>query len=513
ERVGTYANPLDVLLADPFALLDKGTYSLYATSSGSGYRVWSSPDLVNWRLRGHAFRRSERSFGRSHFWAPESVKYRGAYYLVYSARGRETSLRLCLAKADSPLGPFKDVAAPWCDVGKAMIDAHVFVDANGTPYLYYSLDCSENRVSEIWAVRLRSDLMAPAAKPVFCVKPSQRWEGPKWNEAPFVMRHAGTYYLMYSGNFYGSRAYAVGYATSQRPLGPWRKFDGNPILRWKKGVSGPGHHSVVRSRDGRERFIVYHTHQQKSGGGKRQLAIDRLRFVSPKAGQGGSARIVVDGPTRAPQPWPSGSPLFASGIGDDFRGRELDRSRWLVFGEVPGDWSLRDGGLVVRTRKGDIHRDKSDLANLFLQYAPHGDFTASVKVTFDGRRNYEQAFLIAWQDHNNYVRFSTAHVDGRRFEVGVEVEGEYRSAIEANGIGAAVHLRLTRAGDRYGFQVSRDGRAWKALGTTHEPRLVDLKIGLGATATISDRRPEAVFERFRIEATRGAARRGRGGAH
>ncbi|MHC4506894.1 MAG: family 43 glycosylhydrolase, partial [Planctomycetota bacterium] len=61
ERVGTYANPLDVLLADPFVLLDKGTYYLYATSSGSGYRVWSSPALVNWRLRGHAFRRSERS--------------------------------------------------------------------------------------------------------------------------------------------------------------------------------------------------------------------------------------------------------------------------------------------------------------------------------------------------------------------------------------------------------------------------------------------------------------------
>lgn len=508
DRVAKYVNPLDVLLADPFVLLDDGTYYLYATSSPAGYRVWTSPDLVNWRLRGHAFRKTGRSFGQRHFWAPEVVKHRGAYYLVYSARGRRKSLRLCLAKADSPLGPFEDVAAPWCDVGKAMIDAHVFVDADGTPYLYYSLDCSENRVSEIWAMKLRDDLMAPAGKPVFCARPSQRWEGPKWNEAPIVLRHEDTYYLMYSGNFYGSRAYAVGYATSSRPLGTWRKFDGNPILKWKKGVSGPGHHCVVPSPDGRERFIVYHTHQQRSGGGRRQLAIDRMRFVR----KGRSVRIAVDGPTHTPQPWPSGSPLFARGGSDDFRGsrgskdKELDRSRWLVFNEVPGDWSIRDGRLVIRTGKGDVHGDKSDLTNLFLQYAPRGDFAASVKVTFDAKRNYEQAFLIAWQDHNNYVRFSTAHVGGRRLEMGVELGGEYRSALEPNDFGATVHMKLTRAGDVYGFQVSRDGRDWKTLGARHEASLVDLKIGLGATSSISDRRPEASFERFVIEHARGTAR-------
>ena len=47
ERVGAYANPLDVLLADPFVLLDRGTYYLYAVSP-PGYRPSSSD---TWEIR------------------------------------------------------------------------------------------------------------------------------------------------------------------------------------------------------------------------------------------------------------------------------------------------------------------------------------------------------------------------------------------------------------------------------------------------------------------------------
>ena len=80
----------------------------------------------------------------------------GAFYLYYNAvgpvAGNRKSHRICVARSHSPLGPFVDVKAPFLDVGSAVIDAEVFVDADRRGYLYYSKDISENPVSEIFVV-------------------------------------------------------------------------------------------------------------------------------------------------------------------------------------------------------------------------------------------------------------------------------------------------------------------------------------------------------------------------
>mgnify|MGYP003344082713 CR=1 FL=1 len=51
-------------------------------------------------------------------------------------------------------------------------------------------------------------------------------------------------------------------ATAGQPLGPWVKDPRNPILasRLDIGVSSPGHNSITHSPDGKEMFIVYHSH-------------------------------------------------------------------------------------------------------------------------------------------------------------------------------------------------------------------------------------------------------------
>jgi hypothetical protein len=46
----------------------------------------------------------------------------------------------------------------------------------------------------------------------------QPWEGPVV-EAPFMWKHAGRYYLFYSGNGYKSPEYAVGYAVADHITG------------------------------------------------------------------------------------------------------------------------------------------------------------------------------------------------------------------------------------------------------------------------------------------------------
>jgi len=109
---------------------------------------------------------------------------------------------------------------------------------------------------------------------------------------------------MYSAHVFSDPDYAVGYATAKSPLGSWSKAKENPILKRTKIVSGPGHNSVIASPDGKEPFVVYHTHKNLAGGHERELNIDRLYIVD---GADGKVRLRVDGPTRRPMCMPSGA--------------------------------------------------------------------------------------------------------------------------------------------------------------------------------------------------------------
>src|SRR3546814_14527931 len=51
------------------------------------------------------------------------------------------------------------------------------------------------------------------------------------NEGPYVLKHQGLYYLIYSGNGYTSQEYGIGFSVADGPAGPWRKYAGNPILQ------------------------------------------------------------------------------------------------------------------------------------------------------------------------------------------------------------------------------------------------------------------------------------------
>jgi beta-xylosidase len=311
----TYANPLNVDVADPFIIRHDGVYWLYGTSSREGFKTWRSSDLLHWEPRGLAFRRIQTSWGVAMFWAPCVVGRNGTFYLYYSALGNvpggKQHLRICVATSDSPGGPFKDAKAPLLELGKSTIDAHVFIDEDGKAYLYYALDYSENYVddpagkkqqSHIYVIPLGDDLISINGTPTFCTRPDRGYEGDGWNEAPFVFKHKQTYILMYSTHAFDDPAYNVCYATAKSPLGPWTKGPNNPVLSHTPDVSGPGHNCVIESPDGKELFCVYHVHKNKIPGGARMLAMDRMQIVDEADA---SVKVKVLGPTTAPQPVPS----------------------------------------------------------------------------------------------------------------------------------------------------------------------------------------------------------------
>lgn len=303
----TYNNPIDIGIADPCVIrASDGRFYLYST----GLSVWSSDDLVNWKREGSV--KPANTWGVADFWAPEVIEYEGKFYLFYSAERPQGGKRVALAISDSPTGPFEDLGHPLFDFGYSAIDASPFIDDDGRKYLFYSKDQvgigGGRYESSIYGVELSDDFTSVVGEPVLLIKPDQAWEllsgNRLWNEGGYVVKHNGKYYLMYSANYYGGVHYSVGYAVSEHPLGPYVKYANNPVLSrgpWVGELSGTGHHSVVRSPDGTELFIVYHVHADPAvGGGNRRLAIDRMGFR-----QDGS--IYVSGPTLTPQPKPSGT--------------------------------------------------------------------------------------------------------------------------------------------------------------------------------------------------------------
>jgi xylan 1,4-beta-xylosidase len=111
------------------------------------------------------------------------------------------------------------------------------------------------------------------------IRPTEEWEMRSGHvtEGPFMLKHKGTYYLMYSGTGADSPNYGVGYATSKSPTGPFVKYSGNPIAHRGGNVLGPGHHCVVQGPDGKL-WMVYHQKWNAEKNFHRFLAIDPLWF-------------------------------------------------------------------------------------------------------------------------------------------------------------------------------------------------------------------------------------------
>lgn len=287
-------NPLPISnIGDPYLLRCGNRYYLYATSHFNGFYCWESDDLENWSEPAVCYEAADKSFGNSCFWAPEVYEFDGAYYMYYTAQWKifeEESLRIGVAVAEHPTGPFFDVEdqKPMFDFGYGVLDAHILKDG-GRNYLYYSRAGEGHYVdgakqSEIYAVELGDDYRSVKGNGVLIASPVQEWEkrsrnlNQYWNEGAFVIKHEGRYHMMYSANFYASRDYAIGAAVSDHPMGPFVKYENNPVLCTDERISGPGHNSVVQAEDGRY-YCIYHAHTHYDDpSGDRQVYITELSF-------------------------------------------------------------------------------------------------------------------------------------------------------------------------------------------------------------------------------------------
>lgn len=332
------ANPLPISFGDPYILLGTdGTYYMYGTSENlNGFKAYSSKDLSEWKDEGVVYKGDNpESWGIDCFWAPEVYERDGKYYLWYSANWKYNptqegeNFRIGVAVSDSPVGPFVQMSnEPVFDPGYPIIDANLlFDDENDKVYLYYSRCCYKHPVeseiadwakkenlfdeieeSWIYGIELKPDFSGVIGEPVLLLRPpltfddkQAEWESRsvtskevnrRWTEGSFIFKENGIYYMMYSANYFGGQNYAVGYATSEYPLGPFQKAENNPVLQKNTAnggnVTGTGHNMVL-TLPNNQKLCVYHA-RTNEGGDQRVVFIDKLEINK-------DGKLTVDGPT------------------------------------------------------------------------------------------------------------------------------------------------------------------------------------------------------------------------
>lgn len=270
--------PSRVPLADPFILVEAGTYYAYGTHAADGIEVWTSTDLTLWTYKGLALDKADTSEDQW-FWAPE-VYHKGNEYLMYYSANEH----LYVASADSPMGPFKQIGSYMMENtlgSEKCIDSTVFFDEQtGKTYLFFVRFTDGNC---IWQVELADDYVTPIPSTLkYCFSASLPWETllGKVVEGPFVVSNGSRYFLTYSANDYRSQDYAVSYASTKQPIDEdaWTKL-GSPMLCRIENLVGTGHHSIFTDLSGKLR-IVFHAHASESEVNPRGMYIGTLEMTS-----------------------------------------------------------------------------------------------------------------------------------------------------------------------------------------------------------------------------------------
>ncbi|GIJ46042.1 hypothetical protein Val02_29280 [Virgisporangium aliadipatigenens] len=276
-------NPIvDGWYADPDSVIYNGTYWVYPTSSKpydqqTYLDAFSSTDLVNWTRHPNVLTTADISWATRALWAPAPVARNGKYYLYFGANDIQSDSQLGgigVAVADRPEGPYRDaIGRPLIGRfvnGAQPIDQDVFIDDDGQAYMYYGGWGHAN------VVRLNADMTSLGTfadgSQFKEITPANYTEGSQ------MFKRNGKYYFMWSEDGWTGPNYAVAYAISDSPTGPFTRI-GRVLAQDPAVAKGSGHNSVINVPGTDIWYIVYHRRPLSlNGANDRMVAYDRMTF-------------------------------------------------------------------------------------------------------------------------------------------------------------------------------------------------------------------------------------------
>ena len=299
-----------IYTADPAVMVLDDTVYLYSTHDEQAigtndyrmydYRLWTSTDMVSWKNKGAVLRYSDFEWARGdektgnayahHVIHKKDEANKSQYFFYVTVEGGQTEgefgFAIGVAVSESPEGPFKDPrgmpmikleeTAQYKSHSWRNIDPAVFIDDDGRAYLYWG-----NK--QLWWVELESDLIHLKGER-YTLNADGKMESrdlsdvqintvdtlPNFEEAPYVSKHNGMYYLVYAAGFPES----IAYATSTSATGPW-EYQG-VIMDPLPGTSTI--HPAMFDFKG-STYLAYHSADLPGGGSyRRAVCVDRVYF-------------------------------------------------------------------------------------------------------------------------------------------------------------------------------------------------------------------------------------------
>ena len=227
-------------------------------------------------------------------WAPDAAYKNGTYYLYFPVKDKQDIFHIGVATAKKPAGPFKAMPQPM--KGSYSIDPAVFMDDNGTAYMYFG---------GIWGGQLqrwkngkyintsKTDLQQDDAPSINCrvvkLKPNMmEFDGDvldaviidsaghpllgkdhnrRFFEGSWMHKYNGKYYLTYSTGDTHLLAYAIG----KSPMGPFT-YGGTfmtPVEGWTT------HHSILEFKG--KWYIYYHDTELSGKTHLRNIKVTELK--------------------------------------------------------------------------------------------------------------------------------------------------------------------------------------------------------------------------------------------
>ncbi|HEY6557982.1 MAG TPA: arabinan endo-1,5-alpha-L-arabinosidase [Polyangiaceae bacterium] len=265
----------DLTVHDPAIIATASAF--YVLSTGPGIEVRRSFNLTHWAAQGRVFAANPawiatRVSNVRDLWAPDIARFGGLYHLYYSAStfGSRDS---CIGHAvttnlDTPA---------WTDRGPVVctensddynaIDPNVVIDDAGQPWLSFGSFWSGIKLIPLDQNGFRSGTSMTSI--------ASRLPDEEAIEAPYIMRHAGYYYLFVSFDLCcraASSTYKIFVGRSTSVTGPYMDAEGTPLLEGggtqvllgDTRFRGPGHNSIL-SWDGHD-FLVYHAYDATRAG-------------------------------------------------------------------------------------------------------------------------------------------------------------------------------------------------------------------------------------------------------
>ena len=317
--------------ADPSVVKIGDTYWASATTSNwfPAYPLLKSKDLVTWKMEGYVFNQLP-VWADFYFWAPEISYENGKVYIYYAAHKKDGNLCLGVASADKPEGPYKDHGPLMCQEAGS-IDAFPMRDENGKLYIIWKEDGnSVNKPTPIWAQQMNEERTAFVGEKKELFRNDKGWEG-NLVEGVSMIRKGDYYYAFYAAAGCCGRGctYQTGIARSRSLLGPWEKYNKNPVLTNDDEWRCPGHGTPIE-KDGKYYFL-YHAYDKETDvyTGREGLLIE-FRFTPD-----GWVEFVKD----------NNNDVALTSFKDNFRGSKIsDHWQWSVFNK-PG--FQKKGGSII----------------------------------------------------------------------------------------------------------------------------------------------------------------------